>query len=174
MRWPWSLPNAREANDSAVEFDRRQLLQSIEGRIERLETAPPPTIDASQITRAIDSQQDRLGALDTVSTLADRRLGALERAHTQMTQALADGIERNDRAERRVRAVVARARKELADSGVADPGLEAESQQLRLLDGEGSEAQGVSPVPAVVGDAAHEASSVKGVTVEQLRHVRGY
>lgn len=50
------------------------------------------------------------------------------------------------RAEQRSRALVTRARKELAELGLEHAGLDAESAQLRLVDGEGSESGELQPV----------------------------
>jgi hypothetical protein len=91
------------------------------------------------------------------------RLDELARKIELLTRAVAEGIEHVDRSERRVRATVARARRELAESDHVSPGLEAEWHDLRDFDGEGSETVGVPPVrenvardpsrPVALGDA---------------------
>jgi hypothetical protein len=55
-------------------------------------------------------------------------------------------VDQATRAEGRARAVVKRARAELADSGLVSEGLEAEAAQLQLIDGEGSDGGDVQPV----------------------------
>lgn len=73
--------------------------------------------------------------------------------------AIDEGISRVERSERRVRASVARARKKLADAGFEDDAIEAEAEGLRLVDGSGSEAQGVLPLPDEVGGVSEELRS---------------
>ena len=87
--------------------------------------------------------------------------------------AVSDGIERTDRAERRIKATVARARRQLAGLGYEDPGLEAEATELRLLDGDAGEKGLVLPVPAQVEETASAPSSVRGVPAETMRRARG-
>ena len=60
----------------------------------------------------------------------------LQTAHGQIVVAVAQGIEHVDRSERRVRAAVKRAKKRFDDAGFADEGLDAEEEQLYLLDGQ--------------------------------------
>jgi len=52
--------------------------------------------------------------------------------------------------------------------------LEAESDQLRLVDGDGGDVGGLRPVPAEVAPTAPEASSIKGVPLAALQRARGY
>lgn len=88
--------------------------------------------------------------------------------------ALSEGIERTDRAERRIKATVSRARKELKARGYEDPGLDAEAYELRNVDAAGGGEDGVLPMHAPVAEVREEASSVKGVPAEALRRVRGF
>lgn len=80
----------------------------------------------------------------------------LARAHedrmNNLTLAVAEGISHVDRAEKRVRATVNRARKELRESGVESPGVEAEAAELRLIHGGLGEEEGMPPVPTSVVD----------------------
>lgn len=115
-------------------------------RFERVKTAVTrPTKEAyddTALRAALDSHRAHIEALtDAVSDLEEK--------DREQTLAIAEGIERVDRAERRVRAAVQRARKRLEEHGYEDPGLEAEAEQLQLLDGDGGEAEGV---PAMHGD----------------------
>ncbi|MEE8139189.1 MAG: hypothetical protein V3T81_10035, partial [Thermoanaerobaculia bacterium] len=104
----------------------------------------------------------QLLALSKAGAATDQRL-------KDVTFAVAEGIERVDRAERRIHATIKRARKELAESGFESPGLESEAAELQLVDGKGSDPVEVSTVPEAV-----ESSSIKGVPAETLRRVRGW
>lgn len=90
-----------------------------------------------------------------------------------LTVAVAEGIERVDRSERRIGATIKRAQTKLALAGYEDPGVEAEVEGLRVLDGDGIETGELPTVPSDVGSAGDRDSSVPGVTVAQLQKVRG-
>jgi len=90
------------------------------------------------------------------------------------THAIAEGIERTARAERRIGQTIARAKKELKERGFTDAGVEAEDLELHLIDGERSEAGGLQEVPGRLAEPDQQTSSVRGVTVEQMRRARGY
>jgi len=62
----------------------------------------------------------------------------------QLTLAVSEGIERTDRAEKRVRKTITAARKLLKDSGLEHPALEAEADEIRERDD-----QGIQPLPAM-------------------------
>ncbi len=115
----------------------------------------------------ISSLRTRCGELEQVSGFLREKLEAL-------ALAVGEGIQRVDRDERRIKATVARAQKKLADSGFADEGLDAEAHDLRLVDGTGGEERGVRAVPDEVAGAAEPASSIEGVTLEQLHRARGF
>lgn len=68
----------------------------------------------------------------------------------ELTQAVSEGIQHVDRSERRVRAVVASAKRRMESEGYTDPGLEAEASALPLFDAEGVQREGVQPVPTDV------------------------
>lgn len=104
----------------------------IRSRLETVSTASRPPYDDRALQEAVQHLRDRLDTL---------------------THAIAEGIERVDRSERRIRQVVTRARQKLADSGLADDALEAEAEQLQLLDAERSGGRGVQPVHAPVASA---------------------
>ena len=110
---------------------------------------------------------DGLSALVTRADLVDRRLN-------EMLQALAEGIERVDRSERRIRATVARAQKKLEEAGYEDAGVEAEVAGLQLVDVRGSEDVAMRVVPEDVETDADSPSSIPGVSAETLAKARGY
>lgn len=116
---------------------------------------------------APESPADPFDDTEIRSTLAEHasQLG-------EFTLAIAHGIQHVDTASRRINATVARARKELSEHGLESPALEAEFEQLRLLDGEGSEEIELPPVPQEMGGA--QASSIRGVSREQLLRARGF
>ncbi|MEE8492520.1 MAG: hypothetical protein V3S25_00635 [Nitrospirales bacterium] len=84
---------------------------------------PAPPVHAS-------TTQERLGALESDF---GRVLVEVER----LKFAIAEGIERTDRAEKRIRKSVSSARRLVTESGLEHPGLEAEDEEIRARDGEG-------------------------------------
>jgi len=87
-----------------------------------------------------------------------------------LTIAIDSGIKHVERAEARVRGVVTRAKRELADKGVEAPGLEAEMGELQLLDGDTVFEQGMQQLPPDV--EVPEPSSIPGITADELRRAR--
>lgn len=160
---------------------RRELeadLSSISDRLDSLESAPAPELTKQHLERAVEailqSLEQRLGPVESRLDGVESALEDGERRVKALTFAVEEGIERVSRTERRIHATIKRARKELADHGLADPGLESEAQELRLVDGAGSEAGGVQPMPESVAEADDPPSSVKGVPASILRRVRGF
>ena len=97
--------------------------------IDGIETAPAPTYDDRAVLASLEAHADAIEDLQ-------------EKGRAQ-TLAIAEGIERVDRSERRVRAVVGRAQKRFEDAGFEDAALESEAAQLHAFDGDGGEANGV-------------------------------
>ena len=155
-------------------------LAEIRDRVERLETTPvpdlPPAIDAriDQLSRRDADLQEELDAHGTDLTELVAHVDGFDAWRKDLVIAVSEGIERTDRAERRIKATVQRARKQLETLGYDDPGLEAEAVELRLLDGGGSEKVGVPPVSTGVDEPPLESSSVRGVPAETLRRARGF
>jgi hypothetical protein len=94
-------------------------------------------------------------ALEAVAQAQDAlETHAVARAHEErlnmLTLAVAEGIAHVDRAEARIRATVGRARRQLRDAGLEDPGVEAEAGQLFGVDEETGRAQRLPAVPADV------------------------
>lgn len=162
--WPFSQ------HGRSVKLIRMQL-RSIHSRLDGLES----TLSADQPSTATDPRFDQLEQLTTAGFegLTDR-IEDVEGSLKDTILAVDEGISRVDRAERRIKATVTRARKELAALGYEDPGLEAEAHELRAVDGAGGDQGGLQPVSEEVEGAADEASSVPGVSAAQLRHVRGF
>jgi len=127
----------------------------------------PP--DTSPLRKAIDANAESIDWLTKQHTgfedLTDRRV-------TDLTHAVADGIERVERSENRVHAAVARYRKKLEASGLEDPSVEAEVAGLQLVDGGGSSGGGVPAVQEELGAPQPAASSIPGVSAEVLAHFR--
>jgi len=125
----------------------RALLMTIE-RFESREStqAPPPN------TARIDAQDARIDDL---------------------TLAVKEGVNNVQRSERRVRAIVASARKELADQGYSHAGVDAESDQLRDIDGDGSDQEELPTVPEdLEGPSQAQHSIIPGVSVRQMQLAR--
>jgi len=131
------------------------ILEVARGRRER--NAVPPV--AENVPRTCDGHEEVM-----------TRCLALVAEMDTLKAAVAGGIEHVDRIETRIQGAVKRARKELRDAGAEHPGLEAEAAQLSLVHGEGG---GEPPVPLVQQPVAEPESSVRGVSPEQLRRVRG-
>lgn len=93
--------------------------------------------------------------------------------HT-LSEAVASGITNVDRNNRRIEAVVRRARAELADSGLEHAGIEAEVGELHDIDGGGGESDGVLPLPVEVDEtsAYDPPSGVPGFSVSELAAFR--
>ena len=138
----------------------REQLGGYLARLERLESAPTPG--------------DRVSNLEELASAQERTAADLHQEIKALTFAVSEGIERTDRAERRIRNAIQRARKELGARGYEDPGLEAEANELRAVDGDGSKDGGVPPVPKEVAEVEPEASSIRGVSAELLRKRWGY
>jgi len=152
----WSLnKDTRRALDALGEQ-----LEGILARLDRVESAPTPT--------------DRVLNLEELGVAQDAHLDQITTQIKDLTFAVSEGIERTDRAERRVRGVIQRARKELGSRGYEDPGLEAEAFELRSVDGDGGKDSGVPPVPTEVAEVGGAASSIKGVSAEILRKRWGF
>ena len=152
-------------------------LAEIRDRVEHLETTPVPDLPA-QVEARLSQLSRRDGELQTDIDTNGRDLIELTEhvdAHDdwrkEIVIAVSEGIERTDRAERRIKATVQRARKQLETLGYDDPGLEAEAVELRLLDGDGSEKSELPPVSTPVEESA---SSVRGVSAETMRRARGF
>jgi len=136
----------------------------------------------SVLERAMDELERRgveaptrqeIVALAARQDVFENQLDLFEERLTQTRHAVAEGIERVERTENRIKATIQRAKKELADGGHESPGLDAEARELRLVDGAGGEERGVPALPEEVAEFAGEASSVPGVTVEELQRARG-
>jgi len=142
-------------------------LAGIEARLEAIQTAQVPAADRIDESDRVTQLTDELRALAV-------DVETIEHKFTDVVQAVAEGIERTERAERRIQQTVKRARKELKEAGLEDPGLEAEDAQLRSSNGERGLGDGLRQVPASVVAPEAEVSSVKGVTVEVLQRARGF
>lgn len=148
-------------------FGFMKALAGIEARLEAIQTAQVPAADRIDESDRVTQLTDELRALAV-------DVETIEHKFTDVVQAVAEGIERTERAERRIQQTVKRARKELKEAGLEDPGLEAEDAQLRSSNGERGLGDGLRQVPASVVAPEAEVSSVKGVTVEVLQRARGF
>ena len=143
----------REPDESIIPPLAARAFEALDDRIKALESAPSPdgvldSLAARVDAIAAEAKADSHSHSDAIEDL-DRRM-------VQITLATAEGIERVDRAERRIRSTVKRARSELAEFGYQSDGLEAENAEIRLVDARGSEDEGVPPLRLDVGDAGAE------------------
>jgi len=123
-----------------------------------------------EIVGAIEQLELRLAG--TSSESEDPRIAAIETKVRDLTLALSDGVQRVQRSENRVRAIVKSARQELRDAGFEHPGVEAEASELRQVDGDDRVEEPLSALPADVDAAGRKPSAVPGVSVRQMRVAR--
>ena len=163
----WQTPNKRR------HLATQEALRGIVSRLCDLETAPRPALELEPIRQELTDIRTSLSAERHETDQLISAVGALERQAKEFLHALSEGIERTDRAERRIKATVARARKELRARGMEDPNLESEAFELRERDGERGDESGVLELHGEVEEPAKE-SSIRGVTADTLRKVRGW
>jgi len=173
MRLPWNRVN----------HELQQVFRDLRGRVAGLESAPSldplrehvSAVDGNLVglRDTIEDLRDQLATFPSKTTEFSERIRLVERRMDEHTHAIAEGIERTARAERRIGQTVARARQRLADSGVVDEGLEAENRGLKLID---DDDRGIQPQtdPAARADYADQPSSIQGVSASTLRAARGF
>jgi len=89
-----------------------------------------------------------------------------------LTVAVAEGIERTARSERRVKSTIKRAKDRLVRAGVYDDGIEAEEAGLRGDDEDRSEEIGVPHLPDPLGELEDSRpSAIPGVSEGELRRM---
>jgi len=163
--------------ESALQ-DLDQQLGGIFDRLDALESAPTSRSTELAIEKHVSIQLEELSQeLASVRGFAagvHGQVGELEKKVDGWSLAISEGIERTERAERRIRAAIARAKKELAEHGLESPGLEAEAEELRKLDGGRSEEHGVLRLSNEVEPPTLTPSSIKGVSLEHIRRFRGF
>jgi len=125
------------------------MVEQLDVRIKSLESTPSPNGVVDVLASSLDSMAAEMRADSHSHSDA---LEELDRRLVQISLAVAEGIERVDRAERRIRSTVKRARKELAEQGYESDGLEAENEEIRLLDAPRGEEEGVPPLRLDVGE----------------------
>ena len=145
-------------------------IAALEARSDAFETVVGDLTDradarADATGAALDRTKERLDLLTEGIASCIDRLDGLDALVAETRQATALGIEKVERAEMRIKATVQRAQKKLADSGVSDPSLDTEVEQLRLIDGNGSDIAPVPTLPTRVETPATRHESM----VEQLR-----
>ena len=114
-------------------FSRLRALESYQRKVEDGRLEQPEWLDAIRVQ--IDGLRTVHNHLAAVQASLESRTDELEAERKEILIAVSEGIERTGRAERRVKATVERARRQLEESDVADEGLEAEAHNLRILDG---------------------------------------
>lgn len=159
MRIPW--PGTRKKTEDAILTAIRDIRADMEAGASSESSADRIGAELASLTQRVDADR-------TATNELGHRV-------EQLATALAHGIEHEDRRERRIEAVVRRARKQLAQAGVEDAGLEAEFDGLHVVDGGGG---GGGELPAVREEVEEspgdEASTVAGVSVSQLQRARGF
>jgi len=144
-------------------------LFSINERLDALESRPK----LPDIAPTLQSIEHDIDALQASSSDYRNQMELFEGRIKDLTIGIAEGIKGYEKSERRVQATIQRARKQLKERGLESPALDAEDRDLRLVDGAGGDEFGVPAVPSEVAQAPDQASSVPGVTLEQLQRARG-
>lgn len=99
------------------------------------------------VREGLQELREGLGAIsDAFQAPASTRIADLEHAVDQLPRRWQEFADAASRAEKRARAVVTSARRELASHGREHEGLEAEAAQLRLLDADDGGGEPVQPV----------------------------
>lgn len=149
----------------------QNVLQGIFSRLDDIESAPRPEPSADQIKGALQPTLAGIkGRCDELTVM----YGELEGKLKDITFAVSEGIERTDRAERRIHATLKRARAELKKRGFEDPGLEAEAHELRIVNGEELGEGGVPTLPEGVEPPVEAPSSIRNVPATALARVRRF
>ena len=145
-----------------------RLLATLEAGVEALQA----------ILGTLEALLDSLGAFETrESPQRDpeqhNHMNVLEAKLADLTLAVSEGVNNVQRSERRVRAVVTSARRELADAGYSHAGLEAEAGELRDIHADSGNGEEVPAVPESVDQPGQDQRSVvPGVSVRQMQLAR--
>jgi len=142
--------------DEASDLGNR-LVESAEAILEHIRSAEPPIVNV-QVPENVG-----------IPASEDQRIAVIETQIHDLVIAVSEGIQRVHRSENRVRAVVASARKELAEQGFDHAGIEAEARELREVDGDSRDDESVPAVPEDVGNGSQAPSSIPGVTIGEMR-----
>lgn len=150
----------------------RRVVEALYLRVEQLESAGEPSQRVEMALEKIALTAETLSGLTARFDHLEQDVDLIHDERKDLVIAISEGIERTDRAERRIKNTIRRARKELESRGYTDPGLEAEAYEFRDVDGDGSKNGGLQPLPTAV-DPAPQESSIPGVPLETLRSARG-
>lgn len=113
-----------------------------------------------------------LGPLTELTTEHTAQIAHLLEKVMEVRSAVAIALEHEERREKRIRATVLRARKELAAAGVEDPALEAEFEALKLHETE-EDFQDEDHLENDVVDVDEDApSGIPGMTKGDVRRLR--
>jgi len=158
---------------SKVLDDLHQELLRNSARLERLESATPPPQPTQELQDLVfQLGKDWAGVGPQVRQLLER-VDAIEKDRKDLALAIGEGIERVDRNERRIQNTIRRAKRELAEIGIVDEGLEAEGDAIRDEHADAGDETGVLPMRAAVGDDSEAPSSIRGVPLALLKKFRG-
>jgi len=116
-----------------------------------------------------------LDAIDGILEVHARDIQEIRDHLKRLEIALAEGIEHEERRERRIKGTVNRARQKLRELDVEDPALESEWDGLSDEHGGGSPPGRLPEVPSEVEPPSEDGpSSVPGVSIGQLQRARGF
>jgi len=129
------------------------------------------------VARLIGSNIAPLGVVPyptrTTADIEDwnRQIASIREELASMTLAIAEGISRTDRAEKRVQKTVAAARRQLSAAGIEHAGLEAEHDELRERNDEPSGSSEVLPLFEKVEEPTRR-TGIPGIDSQQLAEIR--
>ena len=102
----------------------------------------------------------REGVSEMSGGIDELRIRDLEDAIHRLPRKWEDVKREANAADARARHHVKRIRSELEERGLSDPGADAMAEQLGILDGNGSEAEGLQPVPESLESVQASAAAV--------------
>jgi len=157
VKWPWHV--LQDELEKRIRVDVAAVHDAVRAVEEALETAQIP-----------DPQSDRLEALEALVI----EMGTQQASHQKtITVAVAEGIERVDRSERRIKSTVTRAQKELRKRGFQDATLDAEATDISELNEVRGDQLELPSVHENVGATEQAPSSIPGVPRALMLRFRG-
>jgi len=122
----------------------------------------------AHIPETLEPAEDRPAPTSGLEDIV-HKLAMHDQELARLTLAISDGIQRVDRAEKRVQKSVTGARKLLRENGLEHPALEAEFEELHGEDGDGSETPELQLLPGPV--EPDPKTGIPGVSWAQLQEI---
>lgn len=114
------------------------------------DTPPEAGRDYGSLRQAVEALGARLDAHESFLDGIQARIDELRSVQRDQALAIDEGIQRTERSEARVRAVVQRAKERMERAGYYDPSVDVEAEDLREEHARERPTEGVPPVPSDV------------------------